>query len=665
MDRGLSVDYGPQLNALLWLLISLSGLFLFTRLYLKNCQNRGLWWDDWILLASWIALTAGAGLTTYVINLGYGKKFIPLTNVPYFGLPVKIFSSLMIIANLWGKTSFGVTLLRVPVRWMRICVWCILASLTLALTPSVVMVWAGCSSVGLAGRCVPIDISIRYNVFSCAYSAVVDVALALLPWKYLLNQEMSKKEKIGAMIAMSMGLFAGATAAAKATTIPMVSGSDARGSVPLVALGAAEAAVCIMAASIPILRALARGGTRGRVPRGSETGYPTNMTESGVRTAASLSLPIQVPPAGARQPEGRRNTNTPDSWGETLTTGSTETLGRKGDDDSSDEDTLERARQGVRVPLLVQSPFPESDDDDDDEEDEDACDGGDTCLCGKPAQEHPDHKWIATHACRRKFLGQVDMALFRDPNNFGMHTFTDHEAYGMVEVVENLLLDFVEADSNWREQWVVCETLSFFLQTDLAEALMGIDDSDSLNELIRLVGRTFLSMLALLERERRLAPDSEVKNLGLIMSLYIKLARDLHADDLLEEGKEETVELKAVNGSTTKYTFDLANFDEYILGYAERHGITVPGASQDEGFAEKLPIQAADDPWNTAEAFRAYEKDHGKADGLSQKPAIGGDKYDITTWTSAERSSASMNRRDPFSKKEIEALRLGLMLKFE
>lgn len=40
-----------------------------------------------------------------------------------------------------------------------------------------------------------------------AYSAVVDVALALLPWKYLLEQQMSRKEKIGATIAMSMGLL--------------------------------------------------------------------------------------------------------------------------------------------------------------------------------------------------------------------------------------------------------------------------------------------------------------------------------------------------------------------------------------------------------------------------------------------------------------------------
>lgn len=42
----------------------------------------------------------------------------------------------------------------------------------------------------------------------------------------------------------------------------------------------------------------------------------------------------------------------------------------------------------------------------------------------------------------------------------------------MVGVVENLLVDCVEADGNWREQWVVCDSLPYFLQTDLAEGLM-------------------------------------------------------------------------------------------------------------------------------------------------------------------------------------------------
>jgi hypothetical protein len=173
-------------------------------------------------------------------------------------------------------------------------------------------------------------------------------------------------------------------------------------------------------------------------------------------------------------------------------------------------------------------------------------------------------------------------------------------------------------------------------------------------------------MLAQLERQRRLGPNSEVKNLGLIMSIYIKTAKAMQANDLLEDGNEETVELKMPDGSTEKYTFDLAKLDEYILGYAERHSIALPDAPQDnEGAAEGLPARTAEDPWNTAEAFCQYERNHGKASGPGEKPAMGGDRYDITTWTSAERRSASLKKRDPFSKKEIAALKMGFMLGFE
>jgi hypothetical protein len=163
----MDVDYGPQLNVLTWLLISISGLFLFTRLYLKNCQHRGLWWDDWILLASWVALAASAGSIAFLVSIDYGKRFIPFQNATKFGLPGNILSTLTIVANLWSKTSFAVTLLRLPVRWMRISVWYILTTLTLTLTASVLLVWIECGPFKLAGNCVPMDVSIRYNVFSC------------------------------------------------------------------------------------------------------------------------------------------------------------------------------------------------------------------------------------------------------------------------------------------------------------------------------------------------------------------------------------------------------------------------------------------------------------------------------------------------------------------
>lgn len=49
-----SVDYGPQVNFTMWLLTALAAMFLALRVYCKILRHRGLWWDDHILIASWV-----------------------------------------------------------------------------------------------------------------------------------------------------------------------------------------------------------------------------------------------------------------------------------------------------------------------------------------------------------------------------------------------------------------------------------------------------------------------------------------------------------------------------------------------------------------------------------------------------------------------------------
>ena len=112
-------------------------------------------------------------------------------------------------------------------------------------------------------------------------------------------------------------------------------------------------------------------------------------------------------------------------------------------------------------------------DEDSDDDSESGCDDGKTCLCHKSPKDHPDHPYILTKAGRHKFFTQYDMMSVRCPDNFNMHTFSDHEGHGAIEVAENLLIDFVEADSNWREQWVICEAMAFFMLTDMVEPMMG------------------------------------------------------------------------------------------------------------------------------------------------------------------------------------------------
>lgn len=52
---------GLELNVVVWLLLASSGLFLSLRLYCKFLKNRGFWWDDYVLVASWVRPSLLAG----------------------------------------------------------------------------------------------------------------------------------------------------------------------------------------------------------------------------------------------------------------------------------------------------------------------------------------------------------------------------------------------------------------------------------------------------------------------------------------------------------------------------------------------------------------------------------------------------------------------------
>lgn len=145
-------------------------------------------------------------------------------------------------------------------------------SVNLSLGVAVALTWGQCDPIpkiwqpGLPGHCMDKQIQIHYNMFTAVYSGAMDIVLAILPWKIIWILTMNRKEKMGVLVAMSMGVFAGVISIVKAMELPAIGNSNFTfASTNLVILGIAESAMTIMAASIPILRALLRehrGGPR-------------------------------------------------------------------------------------------------------------------------------------------------------------------------------------------------------------------------------------------------------------------------------------------------------------------------------------------------------------------------------------------------------------------
>lgn len=134
-------------------------------------------------------------------------------------------------------------------------------------------------------------------------------------------------------------------------------------------------------------------------------------------------------------------------------------------------------------------PIVGSDDDDKDEDGEDEgegegepkkadgrpCDGGKTCLCTKPIEEHPDHPYSFSLGGIQKFTTTCILCDLRNPDMFDMYIYNDFYGYGLVEVLGNLLLDFEEAKDDWKQQWYICEAVTlFFFRYDPAALFMYV-----------------------------------------------------------------------------------------------------------------------------------------------------------------------------------------------
>lgn len=187
-------DLGPTLLVSIWGLQVLCSLVLALRLYCKVARSRGMWWDDYVLILSWVRLLPHTPQTvdtlsdkvlqlcllianitsTITVPLGYGKHIYDIEFETFLKLPLyaNIGGTFSILAAVWSKTSFAITLLRISHGWMWAVVWCIIVTMNMAMGLSALFIWIQCTPIEkswnflLPGTCYPLDLIIDYLTFS-------------------------------------------------------------------------------------------------------------------------------------------------------------------------------------------------------------------------------------------------------------------------------------------------------------------------------------------------------------------------------------------------------------------------------------------------------------------------------------------------------------------
>ncbi|PVH98270.1 hypothetical protein DM02DRAFT_51978 [Periconia macrospinosa] len=209
-----------EVNAGLWTLFAGATFMLSLRLWVKITRRHGVWWDDYILLATWMVLAANNSLISYEYATGYvpppGYKWDDRMHIL-----INITSCGTLIGQAWSKSAFAVTLLKLTTRWQQYFLWFCIITMNMYMVAKCIIQWGKV--------CDEKSYEVWYRVDFCLdskfrndfkeggniYNIVMDFILAAFPWFLTWNLPMRRSEKIGLCVAMSLGVVVASVAAAR------------------------------------------------------------------------------------------------------------------------------------------------------------------------------------------------------------------------------------------------------------------------------------------------------------------------------------------------------------------------------------------------------------------------------------------------------------------
>ncbi|KAF1811723.1 hypothetical protein P152DRAFT_474446 [Eremomyces bilateralis CBS 781.70] len=254
----------------------------------------------------------------------------------------------------------------------------------------------------------------------------------------------------------------------------------------------------------------------------------------------------------------------------------------------------------------------------------------------KPAEEHPEWKWIITRQGNYLANTYGDDTTRRNPDMMGMYTYNDHAGYGMQEVIENQLIafkkEFSKKNCDPHRLWIHLEAMGLYFYINDQMGWHMLEDGECMAQTLALVGQALLTGLNVLERADLLKPDSKIKNIGLVVGLFLSLAA-MHTDAMDDE-----------------------EWPSQAIAYCKSHNVEIKGlydsdelvAQADEGLdLEDFEDPPGPDRFNFKRMFKDLSDRYGP---------LGGSKYDIVKMSKKERIAASYDKEDPLDKADPDFL---------
>ncbi|KAI0433060.1 hypothetical protein F5Y09DRAFT_300183 [Xylaria sp. FL1042] len=256
----------PLIQVFTWVITALSLGVANLRLYIKWKYRGTLWYDDHLLVASVVFLLANAGLIQRTVILGYGQHIdkiiadMPL-RIRTIIMYLQVLSGVVRLSTTSARISFAVTLLQLSDEREKRFVWFAILTLPTVAIPAIIFPFVSCIPYdkifdpSIPGICMDEGVSIGYFIFEAAYTSFIDFALVVVPWRILSKLQLRRVEKLGASLAMSLGILSGIVTIVKASYTSEITDYDfTYSSSTLTIWNMVEPAAVIIAASLPNLR---------------------------------------------------------------------------------------------------------------------------------------------------------------------------------------------------------------------------------------------------------------------------------------------------------------------------------------------------------------------------------------------------------------------------
>lgn len=223
-----------KITASIWVMASISTIFLALRIYCRSTRAGKLWWDDFLLITSWVFLITSVGLQTEMYRLGY---LVTDLSTPELSPRNLASDTTMKLALAFAKSSFALTVAKLASgwTWTRWTVVVVAVIMNSAMIIHGILVWRrNCGPYGdmetwtfnpcwspysgiwmnMIGSSMLCPLQATIHGFSTVadtqitvISAVTDFILVLLPISIIRKLQMNKMEKIGIAICMSIGIL--------------------------------------------------------------------------------------------------------------------------------------------------------------------------------------------------------------------------------------------------------------------------------------------------------------------------------------------------------------------------------------------------------------------------------------------------------------------------